>query len=153
MKVHPVFHVSLLTPYQANTLPGRVQPPPPPIIVEGFEEFEVQEILDSRIHYNKLQYFVDWKNYGPHERTWEPAKFLNHAKEAVARFHTRHPNRPSPKDISPGARGVALSLSTILPIANITPAGSRGARPLEGDVLSWMHGVGYRATRDTGYRV
>ena len=68
MKVHPVFHVSLLTPYHANTLPGRVQPPPPLVIVEGFEEFEVEEILDSQIHYNKLQYFVDWKGYKPHER-------------------------------------------------------------------------------------
>ena len=54
MKVHPVFHVSLLTPYRANMLPGRVQPPPPPVVVEGFEEFEVEEILDSWIHYNKL---------------------------------------------------------------------------------------------------
>ena len=99
MKVHPVFHISLLTPYHANTFPGRIQPPPLPIIVEGFEEFEVQEILDSRIHYNKLQYFVDWKGYKPHECTWEPTEFLKHAKDAVARFHTRHPNRPSWKDI------------------------------------------------------
>ena len=73
MKVHPVFH--------ANTLSGRVQPPPLPIIVEGFEEFEVQEILDSRIHYDKLQYLVDWKGYKPHECTWEPARFLKHATD------------------------------------------------------------------------
>ncbi len=121
MKVHPVFHVSLLTPYHANTIPGRIQPPPPPIIVEGFQEFEVQEILDSRIHYNKLQYFVDWKGYKPHERTWEPAEFLTHAKNAVARFHARHPNRPSPKDISRRGRRFALSLFTILPTANTMP--------------------------------
>ena len=61
MKVHLAFHISLRT---ANTLRGRVQPPPPPIIVNGFEEFEVQEILDSRIHYHQLQYFVYWKGYG-----------------------------------------------------------------------------------------
>src|SRR5436190_11397924 len=86
MKVHLVFHISLLTPYHANTIPGRVQPPPPLIIVEGFQEFEVQEILDSRIHYNKLQYFVDWKGSKPHELTWEPTEFLTHAKNTVARF-------------------------------------------------------------------
>jgi len=54
MKVHSIFHVSLFTLYHVNTLPGRVQSSSSPIIVEGFEEFEVEEILDSWIHYNKL---------------------------------------------------------------------------------------------------
>ena len=59
MKVHPVFHISLLTPYHANTLPKCIQPSLSLIIIDGFKEFEVQEILDSQIHYDKLQYFVD----------------------------------------------------------------------------------------------
>lgn len=81
-------HVSIYT------LPGRVQRQPPPIIVEGFEEFEVEEILESQIHYyNKLQYFVDWKGYRPDERTWEPAELLKNAKDVIAHFHTRYPHR------------------------------------------------------------
>src|SRR5438876_4512068 len=91
------------------------------VVVEGFEEFEVEEILDSRIHYNKLQYFVDWKGYKPHDCTWEPAEFLKHAKNAVAHFHTHHPNWPSPKDIPRRGRRFALSLFTILPTADTTP--------------------------------
>ncbi|HEY6407467.1 MAG TPA: RNase H-like domain-containing protein, partial [Ktedonobacteraceae bacterium] len=35
MRIHPVFHVSLLTPYRANEIPGRTQPPPPPIMIDG----------------------------------------------------------------------------------------------------------------------
>jgi hypothetical protein len=69
MRIHPVFHVSLLEPYRANTIPGRVQPPPPPIEVEEGEEFEVEEILDSRIRNGKLHYLVDWVGYGPSDRT------------------------------------------------------------------------------------
>src|SRR4030095_14699902 len=41
MHIHPVFHVSLLEPYCENIFPGRVQPPQPPVEVEGQEEWEV----------------------------------------------------------------------------------------------------------------
>jgi hypothetical protein len=42
-RVHPVFHVSLLELYREN---GRVQPPPPPIEMEGALEYEVESILE-----------------------------------------------------------------------------------------------------------
>ena len=63
MHIHPVFHVSLLEPHVENTFPGRVVAAPPAIQVDGFLEFEVQSILDSRFKRNKLQYFVDWVGY------------------------------------------------------------------------------------------
>jgi hypothetical protein len=40
-----VFHVSLLEPYRED---GRVQPPPPPIELEGALEYEVESIIDHR---------------------------------------------------------------------------------------------------------
>jgi hypothetical protein len=49
MKIHPIFHVSLLEPYKESSIPCKSQVPPPPIEIEGQEEFEVLEILDSRI--------------------------------------------------------------------------------------------------------
>jgi hypothetical protein len=49
MKIHPVFHVSLLEPYKESSISGRFQVPPPPVEIEEQEEFEVSEILDSRI--------------------------------------------------------------------------------------------------------
>src|SRR5271169_558469 len=94
MKVHPVFHVSLLTPKLPDLIPGRHRPPPPPIEVEGEEEYEVEEILDSRLFRGKLQYFVKWKGYTTEENSWEPAENVANAANAVEAFHKAHPNRP-----------------------------------------------------------
>ena len=100
MRVHPVFHVSLLEPYRENQLAGRTQDPPPPLEVEGDLEYEVKEILDSRIVRGKLKYLVDWVGYRPDERTWEPMEHVQHAADAVAEFHRHYPNRPSTMDLA-----------------------------------------------------
>ena len=47
--VHPVFHISMLEPTTPNTITDRVQPPPPPIFVDGELEFKIAEILDSKV--------------------------------------------------------------------------------------------------------
>jgi len=47
--VHPVFHVSQLEPAIPNTILDRIQPPPPPVEVDGEPEFEIAEILDSKV--------------------------------------------------------------------------------------------------------
>jgi hypothetical protein len=92
MKVHPVFHVSLLEPASNDPLKGQQQPPPPPVIVNDEEEYEVEEIFDSRIRNKKLQYLVKWSGY--HEPTWEPADFLTSAPLVVRTFHQKNPNKP-----------------------------------------------------------
>ena len=94
MHIHPVFHVSLLEPYVHNTFPGRIQPAPHPIEVDGFPEFEVRAILDSKIRRRKLLYFVDWVGYDISDTSWEPAANLSNASVAISDFHTTYPNRP-----------------------------------------------------------
>jgi hypothetical protein len=44
MKVHPVFHISLLKVYNGTPLP-----PPSPIIVDGEEEYQVDKIVNHRV--------------------------------------------------------------------------------------------------------
>jgi len=46
MRIHPVFHVSLLEPYKENRLVGRTQERPPQVEVEGELEYEVKELVD-----------------------------------------------------------------------------------------------------------
>ncbi len=49
MKIHLVFLVSLLETYHVFTIPGRTYEPTPPIVINGEQEYEVEEILYSNI--------------------------------------------------------------------------------------------------------
>ncbi|KAH0614164.1 uncharacterized protein H6S33_006050 [Morchella sextelata] len=68
MKVHPVFHLSLLSSAANDPLPGQQQLPPPPVEVEGQEEWEVENILDSRDRRGKFEYLVKYAGYD--EASW-----------------------------------------------------------------------------------
>ena len=46
--LHPMFHASLLTPYKETEEHGANFLEPPPDIIEGEEEYEVEQVLDSR---------------------------------------------------------------------------------------------------------
>jgi hypothetical protein len=92
LKLHPVFHVNRLAPYQDNGLDK--SPPPDPVTVEGEEEYEVDKIMDSRIFRRQLQYRVKWKGYKEGSDSWEPAVNLAHAKCKIADFHKKYPFAP-----------------------------------------------------------
>jgi len=95
MAIHNTFHISLLEPYQDNRFPSQIKEPPPPIQIEGEDEYELDEIIDSRLHYNKLQYRAKWKGYSPeHDKVWYPAENFNHAERSIERFHQRYPGKP-----------------------------------------------------------
>ena len=70
MKLHATFHVSLVK----QVKPGsRLPKNPPPLIINGEEEYEVRSILDSLYSGSDVKYPVDWKGFGPHEPSWELA--------------------------------------------------------------------------------
>jgi len=84
MRMHNVFHVSLLKPYRRD---GRVQPPPIPIVVDGEEWYTVEKILQDRTidvtvkqetkhspakTKEERQYLVKWRGYGDEKNSWEP---------------------------------------------------------------------------------
>ena len=95
IKSHPVVHVSDLEPYLSeDPFPGQINPPPLPVIIEGEQEWEVEEVLDSRYRYRKLEYKVKWA--GEEETTWQPAADLEHSPELVAEFHQKYPSKPHP---------------------------------------------------------
>ena len=65
IRVHPIFHVNLLEPAATDPHAGHIQPPPPPIEVDGEAEWEVTAIVDSRYfgRAKKLQYRIQWTGY------------------------------------------------------------------------------------------
>ena len=48
--VHPVFHVSMLEPTTSNTFSERIQPVPAPVIIDREPEYEISQIVDSKIN-------------------------------------------------------------------------------------------------------
>ena len=60
MKIHPVFHMDLLTRYRETDAHGPNYEKPPPEIIEGEPEWEVEKIINSRLHrrYKKLQFLI-----------------------------------------------------------------------------------------------
>ena len=65
--------------------------PPLPEIVDGEEEWVVEEILDSQMVNRKLRYLVKWEGFGVEHNSWEPWNIV-HAPELVADFYRRHPD-------------------------------------------------------------
>ena len=96
VQIHPVFHVYLLEHTANDPFPEQIAPPPPlaAVIVDGEEEWEVETIFDSCLHYNRLQYLVKWKGYDT--PTWQPATDLKHSSDLVREFHWLWLDLPQP---------------------------------------------------------
>jgi hypothetical protein len=62
----------MLKPYVVDPCGTQLQSPPEPVIIEGFEEYVVENVLAERKHRNKLQYLVKWKHYPLYDASWEP---------------------------------------------------------------------------------
>lgn len=93
-KLHPVFNVSKLRRYTPPQIEGQRSKPPPPIQVEGEPQYEVEEILNSKLERGKLYYLIKWKGYTDEHNTWEPEDNVDRAKRLVRQFHQLHPNAP-----------------------------------------------------------
>jgi Chromo (CHRromatin Organisation MOdifier) domain len=86
--IHPVFHTSLLMPYTETPSHGPNFTRPPPDLIDGEEEYEVEQI---HVHQNwgqhkTLQYLIKWKGYPESDNTWKDTNQI-HAPTLIKLYH------------------------------------------------------------------
>jgi hypothetical protein len=88
-RIHPTFHVSNLKRYLRSEEFVREVEPPPPELVEGTLEYEVEGILRHKGKGAHRRYLVLWKGYPLTEATWEPAMHLDNTPEILETYLRR----------------------------------------------------------------
>jgi len=68
--------------------------PQSPVEVEGEEEYVVEEILDSCLRHNKLEFLVKWEGYMNESNLWEPEDNCRNACKAISAFYHKYPQAP-----------------------------------------------------------
>ena len=87
MKIHNVFHIDLLIPHHQTEAYRETYRQPPPELIDGEEEYEIEEIIDQRTdkRRQKKQYLVSWVGYPASENSWVDESDL-HAPELLEEY-------------------------------------------------------------------
>ena len=85
--------VKLSTALEDPILGRKPQALPPPIIVDREEEWEVEEILNSRWHRRRFQFLVKWKGFSREHNSWEVASNVK-APDLVIEYYWKYPATP-----------------------------------------------------------
>ena len=111
LKVHPVFHVSMLKPFHEDQEdPDRGKSQRAPIGVKASYDKEVQCILADRVvrqksHRPRHEYFVRWKGFPDSEASWELAEALWQFQDKIEQFHLEDAMRASREQVGENVTG------------------------------------------------
>jgi hypothetical protein len=111
MRIHNVFHTSLLKPWKQRE--GEETPHPPPILIDEADEYEVETLIgrrqktissrkkkhaaDGKKRTIRIQYLVRWLGYGPEHDEWiHEAELIRHCSHLVKSYDRKHPRPPPP---------------------------------------------------------
>jgi hypothetical protein len=89
--IHDVFHASLLSLYREMTTHSPNFSWPPPELIDGKEEYQVEHIMGHRKtgQIKKLQYLVKWLGYPDSNNIWEPASQV-HTPDLIEQYQRQH---------------------------------------------------------------
>ena len=79
----------VLTPYKENDIHGPNFPQPPPDLINGEEEYEVEQILKHRGRPKCHQYLIRWKGYAADKDSWQNEADLGNASELLQEYKRR----------------------------------------------------------------
>jgi hypothetical protein len=93
MRIHPVFHVSLLKPFKTcDEFTNRQEPTPVQPAVAEDNQWYVEPLLDKsiRTHHGKriAHYLVRWKGFGPEDDYWIPHTAIE--QSLIADYEASH---------------------------------------------------------------
>jgi len=97
MRIHPVFHISLLEPAPRGAKQSKLQ-----LSDETQDDvYEVEKVLDDQEIDGKTHYLIKWSGYNTSENTWEPE--TNLSPETLANYHRRNQTPQEPRRKQPTA--------------------------------------------------
>jgi hypothetical protein len=93
--MHDVFHANCLRKASTDPLPGQVEPEEQLIKINGHPKWLVQEILNSRLFYGRLQYKVSWVAHDL-DPTWYNAHGFIGAPHKVRDYYEAYLEKAGP---------------------------------------------------------
>jgi lysyl-tRNA synthetase class I len=90
MKIHDIFYTFLLRKVAMNSLIEQIQFSSFLVMMNDEEEYEVNDILNSRYHYEKLQYRIIWIDHSSNKAWYFAENFQNHSKEILNDYHQKY---------------------------------------------------------------
>ena len=88
--IHNKFHITLIKPYVETDAHGPNYTKPPPEIIDGEQEYEVEKIIRHKRKGQGTQFLIRWKGYDQTEDSWEPQQNLKNAAEILHEYKKRH---------------------------------------------------------------
>ncbi len=93
MKIHDIFHISLLRKIATNFFTEQIQSSSSSIMINEKEKYEIDDVLNNRYYYEKLQYKIVWIDHSLNKVWYSTKNFQNHSKKVLNDYHQRYLNK------------------------------------------------------------
>lgn len=92
VKIFDTFHSSLLRKASENSLSGQINEFASSVVIENEEEWKIDDILDARKHYRRVQFLIKWKERDE-DKIWYNFDEFRNATEIVKNFYEKYLNK------------------------------------------------------------
>ena len=92
VKIFDIFHLNLLRKAFENSLFEQINEFAPSIIIDDEKEWKMNDILDARKYYRRVQFFVKWKRHDENKIWYNSKKFRN-VFDIVREFYDKYSDK------------------------------------------------------------